>query len=205
VSRTQSRRGLLVLSMRMSAVLLVLILVAVLSYRIVHGLPSARSGARLADAIKAHQTPPAPNVRLSVIWHEAKTWPQPLRASIDGGTLRLRDLRGYPVVLNFWASWCGPCKREAAVLASAAQARSGQLVFVGLDMNDRTRDAQHFLRTHGVPYVAVSSGSSVASQFGLIGLPETFYVDRDGRIQGVTRGELSAATLRRALGRAFQN
>jgi cytochrome c biogenesis protein CcmG/thiol:disulfide interchange protein DsbE len=202
---TQPRGRLLFLSLRVAAAALVMTLVAVLAYRIVHGLASARSGARLSNAIKAHRSPPAPNVRLSVIWHEAETWPQPLRSRVDHGTLRLRDLRGYPVVLNFWASWCGPCRREAAVLASAAKARRGQVVFVGLDVNDLKGDARHFLRIHAVPYVAVSSGPSVASRFGLIGLPETFYVNRDGRIQGVTRGELSATTLRRGLGRALQN
>jgi hypothetical protein len=56
-----------------------------------------------------------------------------------------------------------------------------------------------------VPYVAVHSGRSIADRFGLIGLPETFYVDRRGRIRDVTRGELSAATLDRALARASQN
>ena len=72
-------------------------------------------------------------------------------------------------------------------------------------MNDLTGDARDFLRAHRVPYVAVHSGPSIANRFGLIGLPETFYVDRRGRIQDVTRGELSAGALQRALGRAFQD
>jgi hypothetical protein len=58
---------------------------------------------------------------------------------------------------------------------------------------------------HDVPYVAVHSGRSVANRFGLIGLPETFYVDRRGRIQEITRGELSATKLQQALGRVFRN
>jgi hypothetical protein len=98
-----------------------------------------------------------------------------------------------------------PCQREAALLASAAAARRGRVVFVGVDVNDVTSDARHFLRTHRVPYVGVHSKRSIADRFGLIGLPETFYVDRWGRIQDITRGELSAATLQRALARASQN
>jgi cytochrome c biogenesis protein CcmG/thiol:disulfide interchange protein DsbE len=200
-----ARRRLLVKSLRLSATLLVLALFALLSYRIVHGLSGARAAAKLTGAITSHRSPPAPNVRLSVIWLQAGTWPQPLRASAQRGTLRLADLRGYPVVLNFWASWCSPCQREAALLASAAEERRGHVVFVGVDVNDLTGDARDFLRAHHVPYVAVHSGPSIANRFGLIGLPETFYVDRRGRIQDVTRGELSASALQRALGRAFQD
>jgi thiol-disulfide isomerase/thioredoxin len=195
VSRLQS-------AMRLSATLLVLALFALLSYRIVHGLSGARAAARLTRAITSHRSPPAPNVRLSVIWPQVGTWPHRLQASARRGTLQLSDLRGYPVVLNFWASWCTPCQREAALLASAAEARRGRVVFVGVDVNDLTGDARHFLSVHHVPYVAVHSKSSITSRFGLIGLPETFYLDRSGRIQDVTRGQLSATTLQQALSRA---
>jgi cytochrome c biogenesis protein CcmG/thiol:disulfide interchange protein DsbE len=191
--------------MRLSATLLVLALFALLSYRIVHGLSGARAAARLTRAITSHRSPPAPNVRLSVIWPQAGTWPLRLQASARRGTLQLSDLRGYPVVLNFWASWCTPCQREAALLASAAEARSGRVVFVGVDVNDLTGDARRFLSVHHVPYVAVHSKSSITSRFGLIGLPETFYLDRSGRIQDVTRGQLSATTLQQALSRASQD
>ena len=201
VSKMESRRHLLVMSMRLSAALLVLVLFALLTYRIVNG----GSGARLTRAINAHRSPPAPNVQLSVIWPQAGTWPQRLRASVDRGTLQLGDLRGYPVVLNFWASWCSPCQREAALLASAAEASRGRVVFVGVDVHDPTTDARHFLRAHHVPYVVVHSKNSISDRFGLIGLPETFYIDRRGRIEDATRGELSAATLQRALGRASQD
>jgi cytochrome c biogenesis protein CcmG/thiol:disulfide interchange protein DsbE len=119
--------------------------------------------------------------------------------------LRLADLRGYPVVLNFWASWCSPCQREAGLLASAAKARRGRVVFVGVDVNDLAGDARHFLSVHHVPYVAVHSESSITTRFGLIGLPETFYLDRSGRIQDVTRGQLTGTTLRRELNRASQD
>ena len=192
-------------ALRLSATLLVLALFALLSYRIVQGLSGTRAAARLTQAIASHRGPPAPNVRLSVIWPQSGTWPQPLRAAARRGTLQLGDLRGYPVVLNFWASWCSPCQREAALLASAAKAQRGRVVFVGVDVNDLTGDARHFLSVHHVPYVAVHSQSSISTRFGLIGLPETFYLDRSGRIQDVTRGQLSGATLRQALSRASQD
>jgi cytochrome c biogenesis protein CcmG/thiol:disulfide interchange protein DsbE len=116
--------------------------------------------------------------------------------------LSLRALRGYPVVLNFWASWCSPCSREAGLLAAAAKAERGRVVFLAVDVNDFTSDARRFLGSHRVPFVAVRSGSSISERFGLVGLPETFYVDRLGRIRGMTRGQVSAATLRRQIERA---
>jgi cytochrome c biogenesis protein CcmG, thiol:disulfide interchange protein DsbE len=189
---------LLGVGVRLAASTLVLVLFALLAYRIVHGVPDTR----LTRAINAHRSPPVPNLRLPVIWSNTGTWPLVLRRSVDGGTLQLRDLHGYPVVVNFWASWCSPCRREAALLASSAEAHRGHVVFVGVDINDLTSDARHFLRSRNVPYVTVHSGSVVADRFGLIGLPETFYVDRQGRIQGVTRGQLSATVLDHALARA---
>ncbi len=72
-------------------------------------------------------------------------------------------------------------------------------MFVAVDVNDFAKDARRFLGAHRVPYVAVRSGGSIAERFGLVGLPETFYVDRLGRIRGLTRGQLSADALRRQL------
>jgi thiol-disulfide isomerase/thioredoxin len=188
------RVSLLVL--RGAALVAVCGLFALLVYRLVHD-----PGAGLARAVEANRTPPAPNLGLAVIWPNAQTWPRALRPVAARKTLWLSDLRGYPVVVNFWASWCTPCNSEAGLLASAAQARRRQVVFVGIDVNDFTSDARRFLRAHHVPYVVVHAGSSVAQRFGLIGLPETFYVDRLGRIRDVTRGELSTSTLEGELDR----
>jgi thiol-disulfide isomerase/thioredoxin len=190
-----SARRLAVVLLRGAALLLVFVLFSILGYRLVQG----SSGARLSRAVNAHRSPVAPDVKLSVIWAKAETWPTRLRSAVDRGTLTLDDLHGYPVVLNFWASWCGPCRREAAVLASAAEMRKGRVVFIGVDVNDATGDARRFLRGHAVPYVAVHSGNSTADRFGLIGLPETFYLDRRGRIESVTRGQVSAPALERSL------
>jgi cytochrome c biogenesis protein CcmG, thiol:disulfide interchange protein DsbE len=113
----------------------------------------------------------------------------------------LADLRGHPVVLNFFASWCDPCRREAVMLAAAARRARMRVVFLGVDVNDYAPDARRFLRLHGVPYGAVRSASSTIKAFGLIGLPETFYLDRDGGVVAVTRGALTSSDLAHAVRR----
>jgi cytochrome c biogenesis protein CcmG/thiol:disulfide interchange protein DsbE len=184
--------------LRGAALVGVLALFAALVYRIAAGNP----GAGLVRAIGAERAPAAPDVSFKVIWPHPDTWPADLRVAAGKRTLSLRALRGYPVVLNFWASWCSPCSREAGLLAAAAKAQRGRVVFLAVDVNDFTSDARRFLGSHRVPFVAVRSGSSISERFGLVGLPETFYVDRLGRIRGMTRGQVSAATLRRQIERA---
>jgi cytochrome c biogenesis protein CcmG, thiol:disulfide interchange protein DsbE len=183
-------------SIRALALFAVCALFGALVYRIVQDPRS-----HLIASVNAHRRPPAPDVRLAVIWPQTATWPRELRAAVGRGTFRLRNLRGYPVVVNFWASWCSPCRREAVLFAKAAEAERGRVVFVGVDVHDLSSDARHFLRAQHVPYVGVRSGESITERFGLVGLPETFYMDRRGRIQAVTQGELSASSLQRQLDR----
>jgi thiol-disulfide isomerase/thioredoxin len=183
-------------ALRFAALVAVAGLFAVLVYR----LAQPDRGAALTKAVQTHRAPAVPDVSFRVLWRDASTWPEGLRSLAQRGTLSIADLRGYPVVVNFWSSWCDACKREASLLAAAAAARRGDVVFLGVDVNDHSGDAKRFLGRHRVPYVAVQSGSAAIERFGLIGLPETFYVDRSGRIQNVTRGQLSAPTLERELG-----
>jgi thiol-disulfide isomerase/thioredoxin len=177
---------------RIAALSLVAALAAVLVYRLVHG-----SGSGVARAAKAHQQPLVPAMRLRVIWAGSGAWPNGLPRPAVGASLPLNKLRGYGLVLNFWASNCAPCKSEAPVLASAALRERSRLAFVGVDVEDLASDAKHFLRQHHVPYVVVQAGDSAVSQFGLVGLPETFYVDPRGRIQDVTAGPVTEAILHR--------
>jgi len=102
------------------------------------------------------------------------------------GTLDLASLRGKPVVLNFWASWCVPCKGEAKLLESAwQQYRSRGVVFVGVDYHDVASDARTFLEHHGVTYPTVQDGSGkIADRYGVSAVPETYFIDRRGRLVG---------------------
>jgi cytochrome c biogenesis protein CcmG/thiol:disulfide interchange protein DsbE len=105
---------------------------------------------------------------------------------MDGGRVSLASLRGKPVVLNFWASWCSPCKGEAAKLQQAwQQYRKQGVVFVGVDYHDVTSDARTFLEHHGVTYPTVLDGSGmIGDRYGLTGVPETYFVNRQGRLVG---------------------
>ncbi len=182
------------LLLRLAALGLVAALFAVLVYRLVHG-----SGSGVAQAAKAHREPKVPDVRVHVISAGAGLWPRGLRRPAAGDELGFADLHGYPLVINFWASWCDPCRREAPALAAAARAERGRVIFVGVDVNDLGSDASHFLRDHHVPYAVARGSGSVTDRFGVVGLPETFYVDAAGRIKDVTEGQVTAAILAREL------
>lgn len=118
---------------------------------------------------------------------------------LDGsGTVNLTSLRGKPIVLNFWASWCPPCKSEAAALQTAYQHyKSKGVVFLGIDYNDVSSDARTFLSHHGVTYTTLEDGSGlIGDRYGLLGVPETFFVNRQGRLVGFhIKGPITDPTL----------
>ena len=104
----------------------------------------------------------------------------------DGKTMSLADLRGKTVVVNFWASWCIPCKDEAPALQKSYEKyRSQGLVVLGVDAQDFRGDAKRFARRFGVTYPLVYDGhGSTLGKWGVTGFPETFFVDRSGHLVG---------------------
>jgi cytochrome c biogenesis protein CcmG/thiol:disulfide interchange protein DsbE len=102
------------------------------------------------------------------------------------GTLSLAALKGKPLVVNFWASWCGPCKDEAPVLQKTYERyRKQGLVVLGVDVKDFREDARRFMRRYGVTYPVVYDGKgSTIGRWGIQGYPETFFVDRTGKLVG---------------------
>ena len=125
--------------------------------------------------------------------------------SLDGeGRVRSDDLRGTPLVVNFWASWCGPCRREMPALAAAAERFDGQVRFVGVNHQDNREDAVEFAAAAGLSYPSGSDpAGDVARRVGLRGMPTTLFVDSEGRILERRTGEMTEATLAKTIDRLF--
>jgi cytochrome c biogenesis protein CcmG/thiol:disulfide interchange protein DsbE len=99
------------------------------------------------------------------------------------GKLSLASLRGKVVVLNFWASWCGPCNAEAKRLVAASKEWAGKdVVFLGVDEQDLRSPARKFMKRYGITYPVIADGGPLAGKYGVTGTPETFFIDRRGRI-----------------------
>lgn len=123
-------------------------------------------------------------------------------AALDGGgRIRLSDLAGNVVVLNFWATWCGPCRRESPGLQSTWEAyRDRGVRFLGVDYRDDQAAAKAYEGEFGITYPSVyDPAGELAFDYELVGFPTTFIIDRSGRIVYRFMGYTDAAILRKAL------
>lgn len=102
----------------------------------------------------------------------------------DGQTVRLSDFKGKVVFLNFWASWCPPCRAEARLLEQSWQRVKDQgVVFLGVDIQDTEEAARRFVQEFGITYPnGRDPNNRIAIDFGVYGIPETFFIDKEGRI-----------------------
>jgi cytochrome c biogenesis protein CcmG/thiol:disulfide interchange protein DsbE len=122
-------------------------------------------------------------------------------ADLDGNPVRLADLRGHPVIVNFWASWCTPCVDEFPLLQDAAAKHAADgLVLVGVVYRDNADAARAFMQRMGAAWTtAMDPGDVAAGRYGIIGPPETFFINSDGIIAGRQIGQLLRADLDRQL------
>lgn len=117
--------------------------------------------------------------------------------ALDGSPVHLADLRGRPVIINFWASWCVPCVEEFPILRDAAATHAdGGLVIIGIVYRDRTEAARQFMADNGGTWTAaMDPDERVAEAYQVAGPPETFFIGRDGTIVARHFGQFTASTL----------
>src|SRR5215203_2950684 len=113
--------------------------------------------------------------------------------TVTGETVQLTEVRGKPVVINFWATWCGPCQREMPALEDAAQRFGGDVVFLGVDEGEPLDVVEKYLEELGVTFaVPLDSDMSVGDRYQVAGMPTTFFVDAEGIIRHLWVGEMNA-------------
>ncbi len=152
-------------------------------------LPNLESRLKLGEPAGNNSAPPASNAA------NAKAAPDVHFAKLDGGQLRLADLRGRVVVLNFWATWCIPCRAEIPVLNSMQKAMDADgLTVVGVSYDDTADLIQEFQKDLKQDYTVVLGGKDVGAQLPASPLPTTYIIDRQGLIREKFIGERSQAT-----------
>src|SRR4051812_11793455 len=154
---------------------------------LVYGVASRGENRTLDDAVSKGQRPSAPDRSLPVLGAD--------------GRRSLASFRGKPVVLNFWASWCTPCRQEAPLLESAQKrlaAKGGTVL--GVTFRDASPDSQAFVRRFKLTYPSIRDVSGqLAKAYGTRALPETFVIDGAGHVAAIQRGAVNREFLDAAL------
>ena len=124
----------------------------------------------------------------------------------NGNRLRLSQFKGKPVILNFWASWCGPCKSEMPDLEEAYKMYGEEIQFVILNMTDGSREtvesARRYIESAGYSFpVFYDKQQNGAVAYGVSGIPVTFFIDADGYVKGMYSGAMSANILQQGIDR----
>jgi cytochrome c biogenesis protein CcmG, thiol:disulfide interchange protein DsbE len=155
-------------------------LVALLAY----GLSESEPDRRVEESLRSGERNVAPALEL------------PRLSGVGAETLE--DYRGKVVVLNFWASWCDPCRKESPLLQrwhNRVEKRQGTVL--GVDVQDVTGDAREFISEYGLTYPMLRDGEGLTREtFAIVGFPETFVLDRRGRITAVRRGPVDERFMR---------
>jgi cytochrome c biogenesis protein CcmG/thiol:disulfide interchange protein DsbE len=166
-------------------ILIIVLLIAGLAWIWVNRLPAG-------DASAAGVLPPAP-----AVGHPA---PDFSLTTAAGQTFKLSELRGTPVVLNFWATWCPPCRAELPELQAASQRLAGQVAVVGVNQAETPAEVQSFVEKLGLSFtIPLDQSADVSRLYRVRSLPTTFFIDRSGIIRQMQIGPVTEATLAQSL------
>jgi cytochrome c biogenesis protein CcmG/thiol:disulfide interchange protein DsbE len=165
-------------------------LVALLAWQVA----TKEESAGLVKAVERGETPAAPAFDLPVLGDKEDS-------------ITLASLRGKAVVLNFWASWCEPCKEEAPMLEEVWQEyRDRDVVVLGVNAQDFTSDARGFVERYGMTYPVVHDGpGSSLGRYGLTGFPETWWIDPEGRLVAYHQGPVEREDIVQGIERALSS
>lgn len=172
----------------MAALLVVAAIVGVASGSL-NGAPSGTAGTPSAT-----QPAAAPAFTLAAL--AAPGHGGPAGSAKGSQQVSLSQYQGRPLIVNFWASWCGPCQQETPLLASFYKAHRGQVVIIGVDSNDSTAKAIAFLQAKGVTYpIGADPQLATADAYDVAAFPQTFFLDSAHRVVDRVFGPLTSATL----------
>lgn len=154
---------------------------------LVYGVAIKSGGNKFDNAVAEGRREPAPTRQVRVLGEDA--------------TASLVDYRGKVVLLNFWASWCDPCKTEAPAVERAYKRYKAQgLQVIGANVDDLSSKARAFIKKYGITYPNwVYSSANATRDFGTRRMPETFVIDRDGNVVTLQRYEVDDAWLNKVL------
>ena len=141
------------------------------------------------------------NTEFGVAEVDAEQAPDFHLALQDDSRIVLSDLRGKVVLLDFWASWCAPCRQEAPALEQTYKDYAGSDVeFVGVNIWDLPDNAATYVEQFGISYPnGVDEDGEIAIDYGVQGIPEKFFIDRDGMVQKKFVGPIKESTLKETL------
>ncbi|HEY41223.1 MAG TPA: TlpA family protein disulfide reductase [Dehalococcoidia bacterium] len=125
---------------------------------------------------------------------------------LDGNTVRLRDLRGNVVFLNFWATWCPPCRAEMPAMEGLYQEyKNRDVVIIGVDLLEYWSNVEYFVEVNGYSWTfVIDTDGQVAMDYMVTGIPSSFFIDKDGIIRALQVGPMSRFTMEAKLAEAME-